>query len=61
MVGIGGSEVQPIKSNTKVKFDDVQGVDEAKHELEEVVAFLKDPSKFVELGGKLPKGILLMG
>jgi ATP-dependent metalloprotease len=59
--GIGSAEVEPLTSNTKVTFSDVQGVDEAKQELEEVVAFLKEPSKFMELGGKLPKGILLYG
>ena len=59
--GIGNAEVEPLTSNTKVTFSDVQGVDEAKQELEEVVAFLKEPSKFMELGGKLPKGILLYG
>lgn len=59
--GIGSTEVEPLNSKTKVTFADVQGVDEAKQELEEVVAFLKEPSKFMELGGKLPKGILLYG
>lgn len=39
----------------------MHGVDEAKEELNDVVAFLKDPSKFAELGGKLPKGVLLTG
>lgn len=58
---MGSSEVEPLSSSTKVSFDDVQGVDEAKHELEEVVAFLKEPARFMELGGKLPKGILLHG
>ena len=59
--GLGSTEVEPLNSKTKVTFADVQGVDEAKQELEEVVAFLKEPSKFMELGGKLPKGILLYG
>jgi ATP-dependent Zn protease len=45
----------------KITFDDVQGVDEAKAELEEVVSFLKEPARFMELGGKLSKGILLYG
>ena len=55
------AEVEPLQTGTTVTFEDVQGVDEAKHELEEVVEFLKQPGKFMELGGKLPKGVLLYG
>ena len=44
-----------------VTFDDVAGVDEAKHELYEVVEFLKEPEKFVQLGARIPKGVLLVG
>ncbi|WP_082863515.1 ATP-dependent zinc metalloprotease FtsH [Thermodesulfatator autotrophicus] len=45
----------------KVTFDDVAGVDEAKEELQEVIEFLKDPHKFTKLGGRIPKGVLLVG
>lgn len=48
-------------SRLKVTFADVAGVDEAKDELTEVIEFLKDPRKFQRLGGKIPKGVLLMG
>ncbi len=45
----------------KVTFTDVAGVEEAKDEVEEIIAFLKDPKKFTRLGGRIPKGVLMMG
>jgi cell division protease FtsH len=49
------------ESETKVTFADVAGIDEAKEELQEVVEFLKNPGKFQKLGGRIPKGVLLLG
>ncbi|PPQ71976.1 hypothetical protein CVT24_008193 [Panaeolus cyanescens] len=54
------SQFEPSEGKT-VTFSDVHGVDEAKEELQDVVAFLKDPTAFASLGGKLPKGVLLTG
>jgi len=45
----------------KITFEDVAGIEEAKEELNEIIAFLKDPKKFTKLGGRIPKGVLLMG
>jgi len=49
------------ESSNKVTFDDVAGVDEAKDEVEEIIEFLKDPKKFQRLGGRIPKGVLMVG
>ncbi len=49
------------ESSKKVTFDDVAGIDEAKFELQEIIDFLKDPKKFTRLGGRIPKGVLLVG
>lgn len=49
------------EGTTKITFDDVAGADEAKYELQEVIEFLKEPAKFQKLGGKIPRGALLLG
>ncbi len=70
MMGGSGSGMNPfdigktkskVKEKPKVTFDDVAGVDEAKDELKEVVEFLKDSSKFIKAGARIPKGVLLLG
>jgi len=50
-----------MENQTRVTFDDVAGCDEAKEELREIIEFLKNPAKFSRLGGKIPKGALLLG
>jgi len=61
-MGFGKSRARLLTEKTgRVTFEDVAGIDEAKQELQEIVEFLKDPQKFQRLGGKIPKGCLLVG
>ncbi|MBW2525715.1 MAG: ATP-dependent zinc metalloprotease FtsH [Deltaproteobacteria bacterium] len=62
LMSIGKSKAKVyVETDTKVSFKDVAGVDEAKEELQEIVAFLKDPSSYGRLGARMPKGVLLVG
>ncbi|MGD2278584.1 MAG: ATP-dependent zinc metalloprotease FtsH [Candidatus Omnitrophota bacterium] len=62
MLSFGKSRARlATKDKMTITFNDVAGIDEAKEELKEVIEFLKDPRKFQKLGGKMPKGVLLMG
>ncbi|MEQ9143518.1 MAG: ATP-dependent zinc metalloprotease FtsH [Parvibaculaceae bacterium] len=61
-MGFGKSKAKLLtERHGRVTFDDVAGIDEAKDDLEEIVDFLRDPSKFQRLGGRIPKGVLLVG
>ncbi|HVR60462.1 MAG TPA: AAA family ATPase, partial [Polyangia bacterium] len=61
-MSFGKSKAKLLSENQrKITFVDVAGVEEAKDEVEEIIAFLKDPKKFTRLGGRIPKGVLMMG
>jgi cell division protease FtsH len=61
LLGIGNSKKMINSEKPKTKFDDVAGVEEAKEEVQEIVDFLKYPARYVEIGAKIPKGVLLVG
>lgn len=61
ILGMGSSKKLINSEKPKVKFDDVAGVEEAKDEVKEIVDFLKNPERYIRLGAKIPKGVLLVG
>ncbi len=61
ILGMGNSKKMINSEKPKTKFDDVAGVEEAKEEVQEIVDFLKYPGRYVEIGAKIPKGVLLVG
>lgn len=61
LLGMGNSKKMVSSEKPKTKFDDVAGVEEAKEEVQEIVDFLKYPGRYVEIGAKIPKGVLLVG
>ncbi|MBQ7136046.1 ATP-dependent zinc metalloprotease FtsH [Campylobacter sp.] len=61
ILGMGSSKKLINSEKPKVKFDDVAGVEEAKEEVKEIVDFLKNPERYIRLGAKIPKGVLLVG
>jgi cell division protease FtsH len=61
-MSFGKSKAQLLtESHRKVTFNDIAGIDEAKEELQEIISFLQDPRKYTRLGGRIPKGVLLLG
>ena len=62
VMGFGRSRAKLLnRDNRKITFENVAGIDEAKEEVQEIIEFLKDPKRFRNLGGRIPKGVLLMG
>jgi len=61
VLAFGKSRARMVKRQTGITFDDVAGVEEAKDEVQEIVEFLKNPAKFERLGGRVPRGVLLVG
>ncbi|MBZ4241706.1 cell division protein FtsH, partial [Mycobacterium tuberculosis] len=60
--GMGKSQARVyVQQETGITFDDIAGIDEAKAELQQIVAFLRNPERYQRLGGKIPKGVLIVG
>lgn len=60
-MSFGKSKARLVENKNRITFKEVAGIDEAKEDLQEIVYFLKDPKKFTKLGGRIPKGVLLVG